>query len=145
MEVFIDKAKALDIEKHLQRCSGDFIPPLETYVDIAQYSNKIRSNATTVEAWVGNNLIGVIGIYINDEKKESAFITSVSVERDYSGIGLAKLLLGKCIELVRNYNYHIIKLEVNAQNEKAIKLYDKYGFKKISSAQGIIKMEVILD
>lgn len=46
----INKADKEDIEKHLFECSESFIPPLETYVDISAYSEKLKIYAVSFEA-----------------------------------------------------------------------------------------------
>lgn len=53
----------------------------------------------------------------------------VSVKKAYWGLGLGTLMLEKMIMLAREAGYQKMNLEVIAGNEKAIKIYEKYGFK----------------
>ena len=47
----INKSIADQIRKHLERCSIHFYPALSTYVNINDYSVKLKHKATRFEAW----------------------------------------------------------------------------------------------
>jgi ribosomal protein S18 acetylase RimI-like enzyme len=129
----IYKTKTADINQvfnHLQNCKDDFIPALNTTVDIAAYSKKIVENATTFEAWANENLTGLIAVYCNDIDKKDAFITNVSVLNKFLGRGIASRLLANCIKYVTEQNFKAIRLEVNQKNKQAINLYKKHNFEE---------------
>ena len=75
----INKADKIAIEKHLSICSKLFIPPLETYVGISKYAEKLAKNAVTFEAWQGDQLIALIACYLNDKIRNQGFISNVSI------------------------------------------------------------------
>jgi ribosomal-protein-alanine N-acetyltransferase len=123
-------ADADAIQAHLNRCKDDFIPSLDITVNIRAYAKKIAENTITFEVWQNNNLIGLIAAYLNDENHHLGFITNVSVEKEYAGKGIASQLLTNCINFARKKEYKEIALEVNLNNQQAIKLYEKFLFKE---------------
>lgn len=54
------------------------------------------------------------------------------IDKDFRGQGLGKYLLKKILEHAKKMNYKIAKLDVFSDNEIAIKLYKKMGFKEYS-------------
>jgi ribosomal-protein-alanine N-acetyltransferase len=132
------------ILRHLEACKNDFIPSLEKTVNIEEYSFKIRSHAETIEAWNINQLIGLIAIYLNDEKSKTGFITNVSVEGQYKGKKIASTLINNCFDLSRKNKFDYIKLEVGRDNIPAVNLYKKYGFSEIEKkGQSLIMLKPI--
>lgn len=132
-----------DISLHLTKCNDSFLPPLNTRVNIADYSKKIFDNAVTFEAWNDKELIGLIATYFNEENK-FGFITSVSVTKDYMGEGIASKLLQLCLEYATNNNYKEIKLEVFKDNIPAINFYKKYNFTQFATKDDSIFMNHLL-
>jgi len=128
VEYLLNKASEAEIADHLSRCDTDFVPPLSERVEIRDYAQKIASNATRFEAWSGGKLVGLVAVYCNDREKGIAYITSVSLLREWTGRGIATSLLKRCIEHVKVLRMRQISLEVASDNTPAIKLYEKSGF-----------------
>jgi ribosomal protein S18 acetylase RimI-like enzyme len=116
------------IVDHLVRNDSLFVPPLSQRVDIGEYGHKIARMATRFEAWAGSDLVGLAALYCNDGHGRAAYITSVSVDRDYQRLGLAAQLLSSCIAHARRLGFELMQLEVDAANASAIALYSKAGF-----------------
>lgn len=68
---------------------------------------------------------GYIGIWIT---YEVADIINFYVDEEYQGMGFGKMLLEFVINLCTLSKVQTISLEVRETNEKAIGLYEKYGF-----------------
>jgi len=132
-----------DIQQHLIKCSPTFVPPLDTYIDINDYSKKIYKQAILFTELNNDNLIGLVAAYDNIDEK-FGWITNVSVDLNYSRKGIASKLLNKCYEYFRDKNYKNIFLEVFADNENAIILYTKHGFIKhqIKQNKMVLKKEL---
>ena len=126
IEYKIGFASQKQICKLLEQCDIYFIPKLSEKVNIEDYSLKIFNKAINIEAWESNDLVGLIAMYVSNEK---AFITNVSVKKEYAKRGIASNLLGNCIEYIKDKNIAEIELEVNAENKPALSLYTKFGFK----------------
>lgn len=144
-EIRIKKATAVEIAGHLRRCNANFEPPLASRVDIDQYSCKLADKAVTFESYEDGTLIGLVAAYINDESHNEAFITNVSVISGYEGTGLAKELMLLCIHYAEERHYGRIALEVAEKNKRAIRFYQKLGFKSLSIDNGQVKMILSLD
>lgn len=131
------------IYEYLKNTDSSFLPPLNSKVNIEEYSKKIFNNAITFEAWIENKLVGLIATYFNFESKLS-FITSVSVKKEYMGLGIATKLLIMCLDYSKNNNFKNIKLEVFKDNIVAIKLYEKHNFTKTNTLNDLIIMDYSL-
>lgn len=78
-----------------------------------------------------NTLVGMIGAHL-DEEQENAKLISMFVMPQYREKGIGALLLqGICQSIAENLLIKYIYLKVNTRNEKAIDLYEKFGFEKI--------------
>lgn len=135
------KASSDDIIEHLNKCSNDFNPPLNKCVNIIEYGRKIYNKALTFECWKNTKLIGLIAAYFNDFETNTGFITNVSVIKEYQGNSIASKLLSNTINYAKENKFNKILLEVYKTNNKAIKLYEKYGFKMIKQSNDKIIME----
>ncbi|WP_323669809.1 GNAT family N-acetyltransferase [Aliarcobacter butzleri] len=60
------------------------------------------------------------------ERKNYFRLYSLAIDINFQGLGIASKLLEYSFEKLRNKNF---SLEVKTKNIKAIKLYEKYGFK----------------
>src|SRR5262249_33599626 len=125
---FLNKAGTAQIGEHLLRCDTDFIPPLSGRVEIHDCAHKIGSKATLVEAWSGDTLVGLVAAYCYELEKHIAFITNVSVLKEWSGKGIAGDLLKWCVEHVKAMGMRQVNLKVAIGNTVAIRLYEQNGF-----------------
>ena len=139
----MNKSTLYQIEKHLERCKDEFTPSLDTYVNLTQYSEKICLHADRFERFENNKLIGLIAIYDNPEKSYG-YITNVSVEGKYQGVGISSSLLKECINYFRNKGFCKINLQVYKTNKKAISFYKKNNFKVLNILDKIITMSIEL-
>ena len=128
VEYLSNKASAVEIAVHLRTCDTDFVPPLSGRVEINDYAQKILSKASRFEAWSSGTLVGLIAAYCNDQEKRIAYITSVSVLKEWTGKGIAACLMSRCINDMKALGIWQICLEVASENTPAIRLYQKNGF-----------------
>jgi len=128
VEYLLNKASEVEIAEHLSRCDADFVPALSGRVEITDYAKKIASKATRFEAWSGGMLVGLVAAYCNDLEDCIAYITSVSVLREWMGKGIASTLMNKSIAHAKALGMRQITLEVAIGNASAINLYEKSGF-----------------
>ena len=139
----INSANNQEIFLHLQLCNNEFIPKLNTRVDIVEYSNKIHQNSIKFEAWNKKRLIGLIALYFNNDEF-SGYITNVSVCKDYMGKGIASKLLEMCVNYAKFNKYNYIELEVNHENIPAINFYIKNYFSQKERTKDSYIMKLIL-
>ena len=66
----------------------------------------------------------------------------ISVDKEYWGNGIGSKLMEKIIDFAKNTaGCEIIHLQVRSDNERAIRLYKKYGFEKIGQFKGYVKID----
>lgn len=137
----IKTATEQQICAHLKECNNHFFPPLSERINIESYSKKIAVKSITFEAWSENTLVGLVATYMNAETS-TAFITNVSLLKNYMGLGISTELTNRCIEYVQQNNFKEIKLEVHKNNANAIGLYKKFNFIKYDSKDDLDLMKL---
>jgi ribosomal protein S18 acetylase RimI-like enzyme len=124
----VNEASSEQIAEHLRQCDAHFVPRLSSRVEVNKYAEKIANSAERFEAWIEGRLIGLVAVYCNEHKKNIAYITNVSVLREWGGKGVAAYLTERCIEHTRKMGMRRISLDVGSNNTRAVKLYEKSGF-----------------
>lgn len=127
LDMKVNVASAPAIATHLRRCDDDFIPPLSDRVDIDEYSRKIAGRAMRFEAWSNDSLVGLVAAYF-DADRQTAYITTVSVDPEYRKRGIASRLLGQCVAYAQERGHSGVLLEVDSENGPAMDLYEEMGF-----------------
>ena len=139
----MNKSKISQILNHLGRCKDSFVPSLDTYLNLEEYTQKIHSKALLFERFDDGELVGLIAAYTNDGKL--GYITNVSITPEYQGCGLSSSLLKECINYFTREGYNSINLEVFIENKRAINFYKKNKFKIIKRSQKTIIMGIELE
>lgn len=118
---------AQQIKIHLLKVNECFFPPLNTYINIEEYAQKLFDKAISFEALEEGVLIGLVAGYHNIDEN-IFFISNVSVDPDFQGKGIASNLFGSLYAYCHKNNIYQLKLQVFKQNLPAINLYQKLGF-----------------
>jgi len=79
-------------------------------------------------------VIGYVMGYLRPDLE--GHIMSIAVNREYRGNGIGSALLTEVIERLIKRGARYIGLEVRVSNEKAIKLYERFGFRRIKRIIG---------
>ena len=79
-------------------------------------------------ASLNNKIIAYAGVSISYERSD---LLCVCVEQEYRRQGVARQLLSKLFDSLKQRKVEEILLEVNVNNQKAINLYQTLGFDKI--------------
>ena len=116
------------IHAHLCESEGTFVPPLGLRVVLRDYATKIAENAVTFEAWAGGALVGLVAAYLNDPVRRVAFVSNVSVVPSFAGRGIAAALMRRCERRSVRDGFACMELEVARTNERAVRLYRRFGF-----------------
>ena len=122
-----DTATTGDVQAHLTRCDADFMPPLSTRLDLADYAAKLAERAARSEAWDRGRLVGLVAAYVTPGAP-AAFISNVSVVSELRGHGVAAALVADCIERARRAGATTLTLEVATADRAAGRFYEKLGF-----------------
>lgn len=113
------------IEKILYEFKDSFFNPMKEE-DISRYAEKWCEYAEVYIGKEGKITAGLLVFYINH--REMAYLTSIVVKKECQRKGYGERLLKYFIETSRLCGFEKMRLEVNRENQKAIKLYEKYGF-----------------
>jgi 2-polyprenyl-3-methyl-5-hydroxy-6-metoxy-1,4-benzoquinol methylase len=140
-----DCASVSEIYDFLKSCDADFVPPLSSRVNIAEYAKKISQNGNLFEAWWEDKLIGLVALYCNDKENGIAHITNVNVMRSFMRGGIATKLVHSAIELAKSSKMQQIYLEVAINNSSARRFYELIGFTSSVSSDDKIIMKMPID
>ena len=81
----------------------------------------------------GDTVIGLLGIdtFPNKPRRRHVGTFGISVHDDWQGKGIGAELMRACLDMADNWlNLGRLELEVYADNEAAIRLYEKFGFER---------------
>ena len=128
---------------HFLQCDPEFLNELKKRVDLEAYSLKLSSRAELMHLTEQGRVLALLAYYV-DEVKLEAFVSNVSVIREFQGRGFAKSLLGALQnKLSSEFQACLaIRLEVSKANERAIGLYRTMGFKFSSPKLGNLRCEM---
>ena len=129
-----NQSTTLDIYRHLKACDEDFFIRLSARVDLQSYAEKLELHSCRVEVWNQNVLIGLAASYA-DEGKSRAFLSSLSVLRDFRGRGIGASLIQATKNMLGERKVQEIALEVAHQDGAAQNFYRSQGF-ETQSDQG---------
>ena len=129
----------MDIINHLNSCKDDFVPQLDSYVDIESYAEKLYLKAIRHEVWDNGVLIGLVAGYLNLDGLY-AHISNVSVSKGSRGKGFGEKLLISFINECVDNKIKNVDIEVAVDNKNALKFYEKLSFVTFSETNGRLKM-----
>lgn len=103
-----------------------------TLEDEAQYLQEKTESAGEIEilAEVNGYVVGTAGVgrVGSQEKLRQRAEFGIGIERAYWGLGIGRALVEACVECARAAGYAQLELDVVADNERALALYQRAGF-----------------
>lgn len=129
--------------EHFLQCDLDFLNELKKRVDLEAYSEKLSSRAELLHLTEQGRVLALLAYYV-DEVTMEAFVSNVSVIREFQGRGFAKSLLGALETRLSSEEQAClaIRLEVSRVNERAICLYRATGYKLSPQQIGNLQLEM---
>lgn len=92
-------------------------------------SELLNPNSKYIVAKMNNEIVGFAGIW---KAVDDIHITNIVTAKKFRKHHIGSTMLSKLIEMAEiEKRINSITLEVNSNNEPAIKLYEKFGFKKV--------------
>lgn len=82
-------------------------------------------------AKIGDKVIGAASLMRRPRKMRHRGEFGISVLKEFWHKGVATALTEEILRLAKEYGFEQVFLEVRSDNERAKKLYEKFGFKKI--------------
>ena len=126
MDVLIRKAEERDLDQIAELEKVCF--PEDPW-SCASFYNEIVENDRTLylTAWDGEKIAGYMGIW---EILDEGHITNVAVSPLYRRQGIGEKLIDEILRITSMHGIKSWTLEVRVDNEPAIRLYEKMGFRK---------------
>ncbi|ACG57370.1 GCN5-related N-acetyltransferase [Hydrogenobaculum sp. Y04AAS1] len=120
---------------------------LKSYKNLEEYSYTHEEDVKVYINWLlrrdvaglfvvkdGDKIVGFMAIdgnwYSKKYNKVVGAIHEIFVDSDYFNKGVGSMLMEKAIEYFKQRNLDLIELWVGDKNEKAMKFYEKFGFRK---------------
>lgn len=99
---------------------------------LAERVTKLADKATFITVSINQQIVGMIGFYMNI--KPLCYITHVSVDSAYRRRGIASEMFSSLENHAISQDYDLMKLEVNKFNAIAIETYKKNGYRIVSES-----------
>lgn len=101
------------------------------------HGNFLDSLYSGYEIWTVRDAAGALGGYLLLMLSvDDAHLLNIAVRRDLQGQGVGRLLLTHAVELARDHGLHSILLEVRPSNDRAVTVYERFGFAGIGVRKG---------
>ena len=81
---------------------------------------------------VDRETVGVIEFMRDFNEVDEAYLYGLAISEEYQGQGLGNKLLDYSLKELKKQKINKVELTVDPDNERAIKLYQKFGFEKIA-------------
>ena len=91
-------------------------------------------------AKLDGTIVGIANVNRKKRRMSHRASIGVSVRRCAWHRGVGTALMEKLIAFARNNGIEQLELEVRSDNERAIRLYEKFGFKKIGTIPAFLKV-----
>jgi [ribosomal protein S18]-alanine N-acetyltransferase len=89
------------------------------------------------EAWVMRDDDGaLLGYFLLMLALDEAHLLNISLRRDLHGKGLGRTLLDKAVAVARDKGAVTMFLEVRPSNQRALQVYERYGFLQVGRRKG---------
>lgn len=102
----------------------------------SMYEFYSQKNCLYFVAYHHKKLVGGAGIAPLEERPQYAELQKMYIYSEFRGLGLGQKLLTKCLNYAKELNFSHCYLETLQSMTKANKLYQKNGFKQITSPRG---------
>ena len=114
---------------HLETISDILHSDFDNFWTVQTFKQELEnSNTYYIVAKIDNEIVGFGGVLkILNELQLNYIVT----KKNKRNLGIASKILDNLICFANTNNIEYITLEVNEKNINAIKLYEKFGFKKI--------------
>ncbi len=124
---------------HYTAASGTLQTPLTRVSQRAKWLEALDPQERIVGAWLPataktpERLVGMAGLHVasRSPRRRHAMSIGMAVHDAYQGQGVGTLLMGALVDLADNWLFVLrLELEAYASNERALRLYESFGFKQ---------------
>ncbi|MCC5881464.1 MAG: GNAT family N-acetyltransferase [Halomonas sp.] len=137
--MMVHELAAILREEH-HRPDGDFFHG----VDLEAYADKLLQKAELLVHYRGSEVLGIVAFYCNDVETLCGYLSLMWVSPEARGSGFAHELLDAVIRIMESRRFRHLKLEVLAENHRAINFYRREGFEVTDANNGTLIMDLML-
>ena len=135
MNITIEHIQLDELKALLRIQADDAFPDLKDEQRLNMLAEKWHKNAEFCTCRdESDRLVGMIAFYANQPENGVLYIPHVYVNNEYRGNGVFAELLSKVIDYAKPKGFKYIRLEVQSNNIRAQKAYQKNGFINDGSA-----------
>ena len=125
MNIEIQKMK----QEHLEQIQDILLTDFDEFWNAGVLKNELENPLSVyIVALNQGEVVGYAGLWQPDDE---GHVTNIVTKKDKRGNNIGTLMLEEIINIAKNKNMKSITLEVNVNNNIAINLYKKYGFKEV--------------
>ena len=115
-------------------------------LDLAAEQAKLRSQANSADnvqylAKADGEIIGTASLNRKHKRMRHRGEFGISVKKAWWGSGAASALMEAILAFARENGFEQLNLEVRSDNIRAIRLYEKYGFRKLCVFPAFFKID----
>lgn len=115
-------------------------------LDLAAEQDKLRSQAGSINnvrylAKADGEIIGTASLSRKHKRMRHRGELGICVKRAWWSSGAAPALMDALLAFARENGFEQLNLEVRSDNIRAIRLYEKYGFRKLCVFPGFFKID----
>ena len=92
-------------------------------------------------AKVNGEIIGTASLNRNHNRMRHRGVFGISLKKAWWGCGAASALMEAILAFARENGFEQLNLEVRSSNARAIRLYEKYGFRKLCTFPHFFKID----
>ena len=127
MNIEIQKMK----QEHLEQIQDILLTDFDEFWNAGVLKNELENPLSIyIVALNQGEVVGYAGLWQPDDE---GHVTNIVTKKDKRGNNIGTLMLEEIINIAKEKNMKSITLEVNVNNNIAINLYKKYGFKEVGT------------
>ena len=125
MNIEIQKMK----QEHLEQIQDILLTDFDEFWNAGVLKNELENPLSIyIVALNQGQVVGYAGLWQPDDE---GHVTNIVTKKDKRGNNIGTLMLEEIIKIAKSKDMKSITLEVNVNNNIAIKLYKKYDFKEV--------------
>lgn len=95
---------------------------------LRSYAEKVYEHALVFGILENNSIVGLAAFYANDIVSKQSYLTYIGLFEQYTSKGIGTILLLLCEKTAKARQMTKMKLEVEKNNERAIRFYNNNGY-----------------